>query len=199
MQEQIICKANVTEEDDAVKSVSNALHLAARLLTTSLPATWISTPINPRSAAKYLLLSQVSQVRALIVEPRPPLFDANDPRHFNCLPMSLYVLTTIMKNDLSLATQRYHSVPTNTKGLLMLGRHAARFYHFCLQPAERRFHVATDGNHPILNVGCRNSTVVLDFFHPAPAAKQVVLVRKQYVALKAAYKELECTLQLGER
>lgn len=111
--------------------------------------------------------------------------------------MSLDVLTTIMKNDLSLATQRYHSVPTNTKGLLMLGRHAARFYHFCLQPAERRLHVAADGNHPILNVRGRNSTAALDFFHPAPAAKEIVLVRKQYVALEAAYKELECTLRRG--
>lgn len=81
----------------------------------------------------------------------------------------------------------------------MLGQHAARFYHFCLQPAGRRFHVATDGNHPILNVGSRNSTAALDFFHPAPAAKQVVLARKQYVALEAAYKELECTLRRGER
>lgn len=54
MQEQIICKADVTEEDDAVKSVSNALHLAARLLTTSLPATWISTSINPRFCCRTL-------------------------------------------------------------------------------------------------------------------------------------------------
>lgn len=113
--------------------------------------------------------------------------------------MSLDLLSTIMKNDLSLATQRYHAVPTNAKGLLMLGRHAARFYHFCLQPAERRLHVATDGNHSILNVRGKNSTSVQDFFHPAAAAKQVVLVRKQYAALEAAYKELECKLRRGER
>lgn len=81
----------------------------------------------------------------------------------------------------------------------MLGSHAAKFYHFCLQPAERRLHVATDGNHSILNIGGKNSTAVLDFFHPAPAAKQIVLVRKQYVALEAAYKALECTLRRGER
>lgn len=104
-----------------------------------------------------------------------------------------------MENDVSLATQRYHAVPTNVKGLLMLGRHAARFYHFCLQPAERRLQVATDGNHPILSVRGASSTAVQNFFHPAPAAKQVVLVRKQYAALEAAYKELECKLRREER
>lgn len=40
MQEQIICEADATDEDDdAVKSVSTAFHLAARHLATPLQAT----------------------------------------------------------------------------------------------------------------------------------------------------------------
>lgn len=198
MEEALVCEADVTKRDDAVKSVSTCLVLPLTCWRRSYSELVSHTGYLEILLQNTYLLLQVSQVRELIVKPRPRLFDASDPRHFDCLPMSPDVLATIMKNDLSLATQRYHAVPTNTKGLLMLGQHADRFYHFCLQPAERRLHVATDGTHPILSVRGGNSTAVLDFFHPAPAAKHVVLVRKQYAALEAAYKELECTLRCGE-
>ena len=54
MQEEMSCEADTTEEDGAVKSVSTIFHLAARLLTSSLPATWITTPINPRFCYRTL-------------------------------------------------------------------------------------------------------------------------------------------------